>query len=90
METDRNILTDEKWSAIIRNDASYDGGFSAGLLVNREFRIKKTCWCLIRLMQRSRDIFVPVKGAGRTVFVFLMKNGLLKSLNTLNAIITNL
>ena len=27
METDRNILTDEKWSAIIRNDASYDGVF---------------------------------------------------------------
>ena len=70
METDRNILSDEKWSAIIHNDASYDGafyyavkrqGFSAGLLVNREFRIKKTCWCLIRLMQRSINIFVPVK-----------------------------
>lgn len=50
MKTERNILTDEKWNAIIHNDASYDGtfyyavkrrGFSAGLLVSREFRIRK-------------------------------------------------
>ncbi|OCB95926.1 Bifunctional transcriptional activator/DNA repair enzyme AdaA [Bacillus amyloliquefaciens] len=27
METERNILTDEKWNAIIHNDASYDGTF---------------------------------------------------------------
>ncbi|WP_269773975.1 bifunctional transcriptional activator/DNA repair enzyme AdaA [Bacillus siamensis] len=27
METERNILTDEKWNAIIHNDVSYDGVF---------------------------------------------------------------
>ncbi len=98
METDRNILTDEKWSAIIHNDASYDGAFYYAVKTTGIF-CRPSCKSRVPnkenvLVFDTADAalekhFRPCKGAGRTVFVFLMKNGLLKSLNTLNAIITN-
>lgn len=62
METERNILTDEKWNAIIHNDVSYDGVFyyavkTTGIFCRPSYKsrvpnIRKTYWCLLRLKQR--------------------------------------
>ncbi len=100
METGRNILTDEKWSAIIRNDASYDGAFYYAVKTTGIF-CKPSCKSRVPnkenvLVFDTADAaldkhFRPCKRClSRTVFFFLMKNGLLKSLSTLTAIITNL